>query len=207
MQVCYRVMVPEFIREMSAHMKEYGPMAKKSKLAKKPKLTPAQIKDRVKKIQEIIEQQKRENKGEHFVSLTREEIEEKLKRANSPIITVQGWSDANPGGNVYYLVGIANPDPTLWDNLFVHVWVGSGNVDPVAGTFLMNVDTHFSRLTQPGPFGLGLGPGEGKLLTFYLNVPTGTEKTNYMGQSCLMRLPNNHIGQYLDRGLFVFVVH
>jgi hypothetical protein len=176
-------------------------------MAKKPKFTPAQIKNKVKEIQEVIEQQKRENKGEHFVSLTREEIEKKLKRANSPIITVQGWSDAHPGGSVYYLVGIVNPDPTVADSLFVHVWVGSGNVDPAVGTFLLNVDTHFPRLTQPKIFGLQLAPGAGTLLTFNLKVPTATEKTNYMGQSCLMRLNNNDVGQYLDRGLFVFEVH
>jgi hypothetical protein len=176
-------------------------------MAKKPKFTPAQIKNKVKEIQEVIEQQKRENKGEHFVSLTREEIEKKLKRANSPIITVQGWSDAQPGGSVYYLVGIVNPDPTVAVSLFVHVWVGSGNVDPAVGTFLLNVDTHFPRLTQPKSFGQQLAPGAGTLLTFNLKVPTATEKTNYMGQSCLMRLNNNDVGQYLDRGLFVFEVH
>jgi hypothetical protein len=176
-------------------------------MAKKPKFTPAQIKSKVKEIQEVIEQQKRENQGDHLVSLTREEIEKKLKRAHSPIITIQGWSDAHPGGNVYYLVGIVNPDATVAESLFVHVWVGSGNVDPVVGTFLLNVDTHFPRLTQPKTFGLQLAPGAGTLLTFYLKVPTVTEKTNYMGQSCLMRLNNNDVGQYLDRGLFVFEVH
>jgi hypothetical protein len=69
-------------------------------MAKKPKFTPAQIKKKVEEIQEVIEQQKRENQGEHFVSITREEIEKKLKRANSPFITIKGWSDAHPGGSV-----------------------------------------------------------------------------------------------------------
>jgi hypothetical protein len=176
-------------------------------MAKKPKFTPAQIKKKVEEIQEVIEQQKRENEGEHFVSLTREEIEKKLKRANSPFITIQGWSDAHPGGSVYYLVGIVNPDPITIGSLYVHVWVGSGNVDPVVGTFLLNVDTHFPRLTQPKTFGLQLASGAGTLLTFSLKVPTATEKTNYMGQSCLMRLNNNDVGQYLDRGVFVFEVN
>jgi len=44
-------------------------------MAKKPKFTPAQIKKKVEEIQGVIEQQKRENQGEHFVSITREEIE------------------------------------------------------------------------------------------------------------------------------------
>jgi hypothetical protein len=176
-------------------------------MAKKPKFTPAQIKKKVEEIQEVIEQQKRENQGEHFVSITREEIEKKLKRANSPFITIQGWSDAHPGGSVYYLVGIVNPDPMTAESLYVHVWVGSGNVDPAVGTFLLNVDTHFPRLTQPKTFGLQLASGAGTLLTFSLKVPTATEKTNYMGQSCLMRLNNNDVGQYLDRGVFVFEVN
>jgi hypothetical protein len=80
-------------------------------------------------------------------------------------------------------------------------------LDPAVGTFLLNVDTHFPRLTQPKSFGLQLAPGAGAFLTFDLKVPTATEMTNYMGQSCLMRLNNNGLGQYLDRGLFVFEVH
>jgi hypothetical protein len=188
---------------MSIHTKEYETMAKK------PKFTPAQIKNHVKKIQDVIEQQKRENQGEHFRSLTREEIENKLKRVNSPMIIVQGWSDATPGGSVYYLLGIYNPDATAAQSLFAHVWVGSGNVDPTVGTFLLNVDTHFPRLTQPKAFGLTLPPSTGATLTFSLKVPTAVEKTNYFGQSCLMRFNFSFtdIGQYLDRGVFVFEVH
>ena len=52
------------------------------------------------------------------------------------------------------------------ESLYVHVWVGSGNVDPVVGTFLLNVDTHFPRLTQPKTFGLQLASVAGTLLTF-----------------------------------------
>src|SRR5215471_15209955 len=77
-----------------------------------------------------------------------------------------GWSDAHPGGSIYYLVGIVNPDPVTAGSLYVHVWVGSGNVDPVIGTFLLNVDTHFSQLTQPKAFGLQLASGAGALLNF-----------------------------------------
>jgi hypothetical protein len=64
------------------------------------------------------------------------------------------------------LVGIVNPDPMTAESLYVHVWVGSGNVDPVVGTFLLNVDTHFPRLTQPKTFGLQLASVAGTLLTF-----------------------------------------
>jgi hypothetical protein len=46
-------------------------------MAKKPKLTPAQIRNHIKKIEDIIEKQKREHeyRGEVFKSPTREEIE------------------------------------------------------------------------------------------------------------------------------------
>jgi hypothetical protein len=46
-------------------------------------------------------------------------------------------------------VGIRNPDPSQAIWLFAHAWVGSGNVDPAVGTFLLNVDTRFPRLTEP----------------------------------------------------------
>ncbi len=45
-----------------------------------------------------------------------------------------------------FSLGIYNPDPiqAIW--LYAHVWVGSGNVDPVVGTFLGTVDPRFPRL-------------------------------------------------------------
>ena len=54
-----------------------------------------------------------------------------------------------------------------------------------------------------------MAPGTGATLTFSLKVPTAVEKTNYFGQSCLMRFNFSFtdIGQYLDRGVFVFEVH
>jgi hypothetical protein len=41
-------------------------------MAKRPKFTPTQIKQHIKKIQETIDKQKRENEGEHFTSVTPE---------------------------------------------------------------------------------------------------------------------------------------
>ena len=173
---------------------------------KQIKFTPTQIKEHIKSIQKATEKHKRENKGEHFTAVTAEEIEKKLKRVNSPMIVSQGWSGTTPGGTFPYSLGIYNPDPTQAIWLFAHVWVGSGNVDPTVGTFLLNVDTRFPRLTEPPVFGLTLAPGASATLNFTIKVPSTVEKTNYIGNSCLMQLNWHDIGKYLDRGVIVFAV-
>ncbi|HSB09103.1 MAG TPA: hypothetical protein VLM38_06300 [Blastocatellia bacterium] len=170
------------------------------------KLTAAAIREQVDRIQKVIEKQKRENKGQHFTGLTAQEIEKKLRRVKSPMIVSQGWNSTTPGGTVNYSLGIYNPDPTQAIWLFAHVWVGSGNVDPVVGTFLLNVDTRFPRLTQPAVFGLTLAAGASGTLNFALKVPSTVENTNYIGNSCLMRFNWHDVGDYLDRGVFVFGV-
>ena len=76
-----------------------------------------------------------------------------------------------PGGTFNYSLGIFNPDPTQTSNLFAHVWVGSGNIDPTVGPFLSNVDAPFPRLTQP-VFGLTLAPGASATLNFTIKVPS-----------------------------------
>lgn len=168
--------------------------------------TTAQIRNHIKKIEKAVEAHKSENKGEHFTAVTPEEIEKKLKRVNSPMIVSQGWNDAAPGGTVNYSLGIYNPDPTQAIWLFANVWVGSGNVDPVAGTFLLNVDTRFPRLTEPRFSGLILAAGASATLTFDLAIPAGVEKTNYLANSCLMSFNWHDVGTYLDRSVFVIAV-
>lgn len=170
------------------------------------KWTATQLKKQTEQIKKVIDQQKREFKSEHFTSVSDEEIERKLKRVNSPMIVSQGWSDTTLGGTLNYHLGIYNPDPTQAIWMFGHVWVGSGNVDPTVGTFLLNVDTRFPRLTQPEFFGLSLDPNASASLIFTLKVPTTVEKTNYLGNSCLMQLNWHDVGSYLDRGVFVFRV-
>jgi len=170
------------------------------------KWTAAQIKGQIQKIQKVIEEHKRENKEEHFTSITPEEIEKKLKRVKSPMIVSQGWGSTTPGGTVNYNLGIYNPDPTQAILLFAHVWVGSGNVDATVGTFLLNVDTRFPRLTQPMSPGLTLAAGASATLSFALQVPSAVERTNYLGNSCLMHFNWHDVGTYLDRGIFVFTV-
>jgi hypothetical protein len=170
------------------------------------KFTAKEIKEQTKKIQDVIAKHKRESKDEHFASLTPEEIEAKLKRVNSPMFTSSSWSDPPLGGTFSYGVNIYNPDPISPSNLYVHVWVGSGNVDPSIGTFLLNVDTRFTRLTQPPAFGLTLAPSANTILSFSIKVPATVEKTVYIGNSCLMQLKYNDVGTYLDRGSFPFNV-
>lgn len=170
------------------------------------KWTAAQVKEQVEKIKQVIEKHRRDNKEDHFSALTPEEIEKKLKRVHSPMIVSQGWGSTTPGGTVNYSVGVYNPDPVQANWLFVHIWVGSGNIDPTHGSFLLNVDARFPRLTQPASAGLTLAPGASTTVTFGLKVPATIEKTNYLGNSCLMRLNWHDIGTYLDRGVFVFGV-
>jgi hypothetical protein len=168
--------------------------------------TSAEIKDQTQKIEKAIEKLKRENKDEHYTALTAEEIERKLRRVNSPMIVSQGWGNTTPGGSFNYSLGLYNPDPTQAVWLFAHVWVGSGNVDPTVGTFLLNVDTRFPRLTQPVFAGLTLAPNASATLSFTIKVPSTVEKTNYIGNSCLMQFNWHDVGKYLDRGVFVFAV-
>jgi hypothetical protein len=173
---------------------------------KKVVFTVAQIKEHIQNIQKITEQAKTENKGEFFTAVTPEEIEKKLKRVNSPMIISQSWGGTSPGGTVNYNLGIYNPDPVQAVWVFAHVFVGSGNIDPVTGTFLLNVDTRFPRLTLPAPVGLTIPSHSNANLSFALKVPATVEKTNYIGNSCLFQVNWHDIGLYLDRGVFVFAV-
>jgi hypothetical protein len=170
------------------------------------KWTAAQIKEEIQKIQKVVERHKRENKEEYFTSVSPDEIEKKLKRVKSPMIVSQGWGNTTAGGAVNYNLGIYNPDPAQAIWLFAHVWVGSGNVDPTVGTFLLNIDTRFPRLTQPTFDGLKLAAGASVTLNFVLKVPSAAEKTSFFGNSCLMQFNWHDVGTYLDRGIFVFTV-
>jgi hypothetical protein len=168
--------------------------------------TDAQVKEHTQNIERFVERHRSENISEHFTAVTAEEIEGKLKRVNSPMIVSQGWNTATPGGTINYSLGIYNPDPTSASSMFAHVWVGSGNIDRTVGTFLLNVDERFPRLTQPTFFGLTLAAGASAILNFALIVPSAVERTNYLGNSCLMQFNWHDIGAYLDRSVFVFQV-
>jgi len=93
-------------------------------MARKPKFTPAQIKNHIKNIQEAIEKQRRkhEQKGEQFVSITPEQIEKKLKRVNSPFITGHGYNPkTTPGGTVPYVLYFYNADTTQYGLVFAQL--------------------------------------------------------------------------------------
>ena len=122
------------------------------------------------------------------------------------MIVSQGWNSTTPGGTVNLNVGVYNPDPTQAIWLFAHVWVGSGNIDPTLGTFLLNVDPRFPRLTEPAFFGLTLAPSAAATLTYALNVPASVERTNYFGNTVLMQFNWFDVGLYLERAAFVFAV-
>ncbi len=171
------------------------------KMGKKIKWTRKQIKEHVQKIQEAIEKQRREFKGDHFMALTPEEIEQKLKHANSPIITSAGESNTTVGGTVNISCGIYNPDPVAY-SICLHLWIGSGAADPVIGSFLMNVDTRFPRLTQQTTIPAGGHTG----INFSLKIPTTIEKSNYIANYCLMYVNPFDVGKYFDRGSIQFIV-
>jgi hypothetical protein len=171
------------------------------------KFTDAQIKEQTVKIEDVIAKEKARFKGQNFTEVKPEDIDRMLKRVNSPMIVFQGWSGSAPaGGMINYNVGIWNPDPTQAIWLFAHAWVGSGNVDPVVGTFLLNVDPRFPRLTEPAFAGASINPSTSLTLTFNLHVPAGVEHTNYLGNTCLMQFNWHDIGSYLARSVWPFTV-
>ena len=177
---------------------------------KKAKFGPGDVKKHTARIQELAEELKKGRKKEdkeNVTIITPEEIEQKLKRVNSPFIWSQGWGGSVPlNGTLNYNVGIYNPDPTTAIWTFAHVWVGSGNVDPVTGTFLLNVDTRFPRLTQPDFAGMSIPSGGSVTQSFQIKIPATVEKTNYLGNTCLMAFNWHDVGTYLDRSVFVFKV-
>jgi hypothetical protein len=173
---------------------------------KQKRFTTAQIEEHIRSIQKAIEKHKRENKGEHFTSITPKVTAKKLKRVNSPLIISQGWSNTAAGATFTYTVGIYNPDPTEIDWLFAHVWIGMGNVDSAIGKSLSYVDTRFGRLTEPAPFGLTLAAGESVILNFAIRVPTEVEKTGHIGNSYVMQLNWPGVWRYFDSEAFVFAV-
>ena len=173
----------------------------------KAKFTPAEVKKHTSWILERAEElKKNKKKDENVTTITAEEIDAKLKRVNSPMIIGQSWSNVPLGGTFTYNVTIYNPDPTTAIWTFAYVFVGSGNVDPVTGTFLLNVDTRFPRLTQPDFAGMSIPSGGSVTQSFSIKVPATVEKTNYLGNTALMQFNWHDIGKYLDRSVFVFKV-
>jgi hypothetical protein len=162
--------------------------------------------DKIKKdVQKLQREAKRQ--GWNFTTPTDDQLKEKLGRAKSPMIVFQGWSgSAAPGGSISYQVGINNPDPTNWIWLFVHLFIGPGNMVPNTGPALAPFDDRFPRLTLPDFDGLQIASGATETLDFQIPVPAGVEATNYLGNSFLFQSTWHDPGDYIDRSLFVFEV-
>lgn len=174
---------------------------------KKKPFTEAQMKEHVKKIQQVVEAHKKSiKKGETFTSITDEEAKEKLGRVNSPMIVSQGWGSGAPGATINYSIGIFNPDPVAVGSLLVHVFFGSGNSVPDPGLFLLNVDTRWPRLTQVPTVGFSLAPGASTTLNFSIRIPN-VEPSGYLGNAALFRASFHDTGTFLDRSIFIVQVN
>jgi hypothetical protein len=177
------------------------------------KKTAAEIKQAIEVIEAEIqkEKKKREKSGETFVSLTREQLNNKLKRAESPIITFESWNNTAPiGGTINYNVGVTNPDPFAWASLAVAVSVGNRNPITSNDLFLSDFDRRFPTLAQPATVGFTLGPvgsaTASASFSFVLRIPSDVEKTGYFGNAVLQQLSFLDVGKYLDRAVFFFGV-
>jgi hypothetical protein len=180
------------------------------------KTTTAQLREQTKAIIASIERQKAasQRSKEQFAAMAPADLEKKVSAKQVPSLGMFSWSKVTaPGGQVEVSVFVLNPESNPAPNLYVHVWVGSGNIDPVVGTFLSNVDTRFPRLTRPenpglvegDPHPFPLSPGL-KRLNFFLAVPPDIEESVYLGNICVMQLNGHGVGKYLDRGVFQFSV-
>lgn len=135
-----------------------------------------------------------------------DQLIEKLRRAQSPMIIWQGWSGQAPaGGTITYTVGIYNPDPIHRSSLYAHVFVGPANLVANTGEALATADSRFGNLTEPPFFGFSLAPGASTSLTFALKIPA-VAPSNYLGNTFLFQADYHDVGTYLDRGCFPFKV-
>ncbi len=170
--------------------------------------------DQGKTLLETIENARAESRSrnENFTGITKDDIGKKTK-AKDPFLSGFGWTkETPPGGRIDLRLFIGNAGVA---NIYVHVWVGSGNIDPVVGTFLTNVDPRFPRLTEPSFPGLAEFPGVphpfplppgAKRLDFSLAVPASVEESIYLGNICLMQLEGFTVGRHVARAVFPFAV-
>ena len=148
-----------------------------------------------------------EKQNLNVTTVSREELDVKLSKANSPIIVFQAWtSAASSPGTVDYRVGIHNPDPVNCGWVFAHVFMGLANIAPDVGAAAAVVDPRFPRLTLPKFSGLSIAPGTTESLRFAIPIPAGIEDSNYLGNTFVFRASWHDVGEYLDRSLFVFEV-
>jgi hypothetical protein len=147
-----------------------------------------------------------EKAGQIFVGITKEQLEEKLRRKNSPIIGGSTWANVTLGSTMNFTVYFYNPDPFVWQRLFVHAFIGSGTMIPDAGAATASIDRRFPTLTLPRWIGVTLGVGNWWNLTFPIRVPASVDRTNYLGNAFLFRGNILGVDQLLDRASFIFEV-
>ena len=164
-------------------------------------------KDDVKKVREAIEKHRKEKRHEHFEALTDEQIEEKLKRVNTPFLNSFGYSPTvPPGGSFGFSVGVFNPDPVTISEMYVYAYIGAGIAVPDNGIALLAVDERWNRLAGPAPFGLSLPSGGSGSVSLTIKAPSTIEKSSYFNTVVLIRRQFFDPSQVLDRGGFVFAV-
>jgi len=162
----------------------------------------------IEEIMRGVDQFKRSaEKGMYVTTVTREQLEKKLTRAESPMIVFQGWSGSTGSpGSVSYSVGIMNPDPMTHIWTFAHVFIGLANIAPDVGAAVAAVDGRFPRMTMPDFDGLSIAPGATETLSFKIPVPAGIESSNYVGNTFVFGSTWHDVGNYFDRSMFVFGV-
>jgi hypothetical protein len=170
---------------------------------RKPKV--ALVKSVVAEVARLEKEAQKE--GRVFVGITEKQLKKKLARTKSPMIVGSAWSGSVPAGQTLtYDSYLFNPDPTLAFRLFVHFFVGPGNMVPDAGAALSSVDTRFPRLTLPKWIGITLGVQSYRQLTFSVQIPVGIPRTNYLGNAFLFSGNILAVDDVLDRASAIFEV-
>ena len=177
---------------------------------KKAVRTAAEIAKAWKTAEAEIERERKaheKKKGVVFTGLTKEEFEEKMKRAESPMIIGQSWSgSAPPGGTISYTVTVMNPDPFAWGNLAVSVSIGNRNAIVSNDEFMTTFDARFPTYAKTAPTGFFLAAGASVTQAFTIRIPANVEKAGYFANACLLAMNFHDVGKYLDRGVCMFDV-
>jgi hypothetical protein len=174
-------------------------------MAERRKSKAALVKDVLAEVSRL--EKKAEKEGRIFVGITEEQLKKKLARTKSPIFVGSLWNATVPaGGTLNYDVHLFNPDPAVASRLFVHFFVGPGNMVPDAGGALAAVDTRFPRLTLPKWIGITLGVQNYRQLAFAVPIPAGIPRTNYLGNAFLFRGNILDLDEVLDRASAIFEV-
>jgi hypothetical protein len=174
-------------------------------MAERRKSKAALIKDVLAEVSRLEKEAQKE--GRIFVGITEEQLKKKLERTKSPMIVGSLWNGTVPaGGTLNYDVYLFNPDPTVAYRLFVHFFVGPGNMVPDSGAALATVDTRFPRLTLPKWIGITLGAQNYWQLAFAVSVPAGIPHTNYLGNAFLFKGNILDVDEVLDRASAIFEV-